>query len=114
MEEGSTDQHFWQVPRDFTFPKVTCKAGWSLGMKGMPDYCDKLPGSAFQSHPILLFCHFDPKKLPKKACFAFLVNWKPVFSIVDKAIVSDNLPPNKISSDELEEWYVDGTSLFMV
>ena len=111
VEEGSTEQRFWQVPRDFTFPKVTRKVGWAFWIKGMPDYCDQLAGSALRSHPILPFRHFDPKKLPKKARFAFLVNWKPVFSIMDEAIVSGDSPPNDISLDKLEKWYADGTAL---
>ena len=33
---------------------------------------------------------------------------------MDKAIVSGDLPPNEMSADELEEWYVDGTALLMM
>ena len=33
---------------------------------------------------------------------------------MDKAIVSGDSPPNEMSADELEEWYVDGMALFMV
>ena len=65
-EEGSDAQKIWQVPKDFEFPKDTRHAGWQFWMLGMSDYCLKGADGMLRPQPISPFCHFDPKKLPKK------------------------------------------------
>ena len=75
----------------------------------MPDYCLKGADGMLRPQPISLFCHFDPKKLPKKGRSAFKVNWKPVFSIMENAIVSGNSPLTEMTSQEVDYWFEAGT-----
>ena len=111
-EDGETDRRFWQVPNGFSFPKVNLRTGWTFWIKGMPEYADKEADGAFTAHPISPFRHFKAKMLPKKVKNAFLVNWKPVFTIMDGVLKEENEEDIiKWSPSEVEESLVAGLEL---
>ena len=111
-EEGSTDRQFWQVPKGFLFPKVNLRTGWTFWLKGMPEYTDEQPDGALKVHAISPFCHFQAKMLPKKVRNAFLVNWKPVFTIMNGALACNNEADiTRWTPRKVEESYIAGLEL---
>ena len=110
-EDGCCVRKFWQVPKSFVFPKCDRKVGWSHWLLGLPNFAEKQTDESFKIHPILPFRHMEAKYLPKKVRRAFTVNWKPVYSIMDEAIVSGNATPLQMTADELEWWWEAGNTL---
>ena len=77
----------------------------------MPDHTEQKTDGTFVSHPIVPFCLFDPKLLPKKLSFIFKNNWRPVLRIMDQAIVSGASHPTVMTATEVAYWWVAGTDI---
>ena len=110
-EDDNSERRFWQVPKGFQFPKADRHAGWKFWMLGIPDHTEKRADGTVVAHPISPFRLFQDKMLPKSAKTVFKVNWKPVFDIMESAIVSGASSPFEMTSTELEEWYSAGTDM---
>ena len=61
-------------------------------------------------HPIMPFCFMDPKLLPKKIRDSLLVNWRPVYTIMENAIPT-NCAPDELSTEDHEMLWNAGTDL---
>ena len=97
--EGSSVRRFWQVPHDFVFPKCDQKLGWHYWMMGVPYHQEN-----DRQHAIMPFCLMNPNLLPPKVKNAINVNWLPVYSIMEKSIVSGVSHSIEMSASELESW----------
>ena len=56
-----------------------------------------------------LFAILTPISYQKKVQSASKVNWKPVFFIMENAIVSGDLPPTEMTLQEVDYWFEAGT-----
>ena len=109
-EEGGNDQKYWQVPKDFVFPKVNRFEGWKFWLLGMPQYHEKIAEGTHRAHPIMPFRYFDAKLIPKKAKNSLRVSWQPVFQIMDGAI-PEGTDLNEMTSDFVDSTFDEATKL---
>lgn len=77
-EDDCCVRKFWQVPKDFTFPKVNREVGWQHWLLGLPNFMEDLRDGSKVRHTIMPFRLMDPI-LPSKVRGAFKVNWRPIF-----------------------------------
>ena len=111
-DNGDDDvARYWQVPKLFVFPKVSRRKGWDYWLLGMPNFKEIKPNGTTELHPIMPFRLMNPKLLPKKARSSLTVNWRPVFTIMDESVVSGDSLPSKMTSQEVEMWWNEGTNL---
>ena len=105
----SDTQKFWCVPRSFTFPKVNRYEGWKFWILGMPNYKEKAPDGTERAHPIMPFRLFDPKLMPNSAKSAYRINWLPIFSIMDSAVVDSE--EHEFTSHDVDRLFAEGTDI---
>ena len=80
---------------------------------GMPNHRETLPDGTERAHPIMLFCLFGPKLMPKESRSTFWVNWFHLFPIMDGAVVDKdgNQLDHKPSSQEVDELFAASEDL---
>ena len=105
------DRKFWMVPKLFAFPKCDRRSGFRYWLLGMPEYKIVNDDGTLTHHPIMPFRLFDRKLLPPKIRLSYKVNWEPIFTIMDTAIVSGNSHPTEMTSEELEMWWEAGNEI---
>ena len=64
-EDGSLDNEFWQVPKEFIFPKVDHCSGFWFWVQGMPQNHVVNSYESTHLHPIMSFCLLNHKLLQK-------------------------------------------------
>ena len=107
----SPNRKFWQVPKNFLFPKCDRRDGWNFWMLGVPGHTEKQADGTLGLHPIMPFRLMDTKFLPIKARNQLRNSWLPVFKIMDEAIVSGDSHPTTMTAAELNSWYAAGDAL---
>jgi len=84
----------WHVPKNFEFP-MRCKLdlGWKLWFQGLPHNQILGPDGVLLAAPIRPFRKLNPSFLPMKAKKTFILHWKPIFEMLEKApdlLIVDN------------------------
>jgi len=95
----------WHVPSNFAFPNNPCflEVGWSLWLKGMPNF----HGADGSLAPIMPFRRMDAKFLPMPLNQKYKNEWKPIFSLME---ASPNLPPEiKSNADMITQEIIEAS-----
>ena len=97
---------FYQVPRNFAFPKSTKRrAAWDLWIWGQDSF-QLEDGTAA---PIIPFRNFDPRLLPMKQRLKYKVEWRPVLQKMCDADGLPNLNTQNLTQDLVDASYVIAT-----
>jgi hypothetical protein len=97
---------FWDTPPDFEFaPEMhPFGNGLTLWIVGLPGYTIKAQDGSTLAAPVQPFRSLKPKLLPAKLRSQYLVNWRPIFKMMEEA-PGINIPndPSAINAAVIQE-----------
>jgi hypothetical protein len=80
-------RRLWDTPPNFKFPSDlhAFGSGWTLWIVGLPGHAMKASDGSTQAAPIRPFRSLNPKLLPNKLRTQHVVNWRPIFKLMEEA-----------------------------
>jgi len=104
----------WHVPKCFKFP-ARCKInlGWKLWLQGLLNNQILGPDGLLQAAPVRPFRKLNPAHLPEKVKKTFILHWKPIFELLEKApslSVVDN--PTDIDATYIDKSFAKAKDYF--